>query len=81
MIIRFTNDKNYTNKFTDKSIVSAEFVTFKKEADFEEELSRFFKSVTKKTLYISLNVLTESDRLNYVTSQIEKAYKRASAER
>lgn len=34
MLIRFTNDKHYTTKLTDISIVSAEFVTFKKEADF-----------------------------------------------
>ncbi len=30
LIIRFTNDKHYTKKFTDKSIIAAEFVTFKK---------------------------------------------------
>lgn len=35
LVIRFSNDANYTKKLSDKSIVSAQFVTFKKEADIE----------------------------------------------
>lgn len=35
MIIRFTSDKNYTKKFMDKSIISVDFATFKKEADLD----------------------------------------------
>ncbi len=43
-------------------------------------MSKFFKTATKKTLYISLYVHNENIYLNYVTSLIEKARRRAQAE-
>jgi hypothetical protein len=75
-LISFTNENNYLKRFSDDSQVTClEFMTMKKESDFQDGLAKFFQSSSKKRLFVFLRVLEDWQRLNYVISQIEKVRK------